>query len=68
LELHKFLSVDGVAIFEIDPGYVKPLENIFNGSGLEILNVYKDFDGNDRAIEVIVKKLDNENRLLTDLK
>jgi release factor glutamine methyltransferase len=51
-ELGRFLNKNGVAIFEIDPSYVSPLKEIFMESGLRIENVIKDFDGNDRVVEV----------------
>ena len=56
LSLREFLHPDGVAIFEIAPEYVQELKKIFSDAGYTISSILKDFDCNDRVIDVRLNK------------
>jgi release factor glutamine methyltransferase len=51
-DIPNYLANDGKVLFEIDPSYVDPLKKIVSDRGLTISGVFKDYDGNDRVIEI----------------
>jgi release factor glutamine methyltransferase len=53
-DIRNYLAKDGKALFEIDPSYVEPLTQIVSERGLIISGVFKDYDGNDRVIEISI--------------
>lgn len=54
-EMNSFLAPDGIALFEIDPSYVKPMTDIVNDFGFEVIDVIEDYDGNERIMEIAGK-------------
>lgn len=53
-DLPNYLAIDGKALFEIDPSYVESLEKIVSDRGLAVSGIFKDYDGNDRVIEISI--------------